>query len=179
MKEPNLSFIYTLKRMSSFCKILIKFIVLITFILYSRKSGWNNCPYYWRMVTGIHFWFPEGQVHPVWNLRAVIWFLFPISCLVHLLFLSCHFSANGPFSWFFPPKIIQHCLLRVRFFVWLLLSKKEMIVGRWHVQLNCIFMALVFSSLHNFRLILFLSIPLFIYFLKLFFFNLVLIYYTE
>ena len=35
---------------------------------------------------------------PVWNLRAVIWFPFPISscifCLVLLLFLSCHFSAN-------------------------------------------------------------------------------------
>ena len=25
-----------------------------------------------------------GAVHPVWNLRAVIWFPFPISCLVFL-----------------------------------------------------------------------------------------------
>jgi len=40
---------------------------------------------------------------PVWNLRAVIWFTISVSslffCLVLLLFLSCHFSANGPFSW--------------------------------------------------------------------------------
>ena len=39
---------------------------------------------------------------PAWNLRAVIWFLFPISIvllpLILLLFLSCHFSASGPFS---------------------------------------------------------------------------------
>ena len=47
---------------------------------------------------------------PVWNLRAVIWFPFPISChvffcLVLLLFLPCHFSANGPFSWLFSRKL--------------------------------------------------------------------------
>ena len=28
-------------------------------------------------------------------------------CLVLLLFLSCHFSANGPFSWLFPPENSQ------------------------------------------------------------------------
>ena len=49
---------------------------------------------------------------PVWNFRAVIWFLFPISslvffCLILLLFLSCHFSANGPFSWLFFPENSQ------------------------------------------------------------------------
>ena len=43
----------------------------------------------------------------VWNLGAVIWFLVPVSCffcLVFLLFLSCHFSANGPLFWLFSKK---------------------------------------------------------------------------
>ena len=54
---------------------------------------------------------------PVWNLRAVIWFIplshFPVSffCLVLLLFLSCHFSSNGPFSRLFFQKFLQHFLL--------------------------------------------------------------------
>ena len=46
---------------------------------------------------------PKGRpgMSDVWNLRAVIWFPLLISslvffCLVLLLFLSCHFSANGP-----------------------------------------------------------------------------------
>ena len=53
--------------------------------------------------------FGDVSCHPpVWNLRAVIRFPFPISslgfflCLVLLLFLSCNFSANGPFPNFFP-----------------------------------------------------------------------------
>ena len=42
----------------------------------------------------------------VWNLMAVIWFLFPISSLTFLpspltLFVLSFFSANGPFPWFF------------------------------------------------------------------------------
>ena len=77
------------------------------------------------------------------NLSAVIWFPFPISslvflspspesqgchlvplshllscffCLVLLLFLSGHLSANGPFSQLFSQKILQHFLWRVRLF---------------------------------------------------------------
>ena len=47
------------------------------------------------------------QAPPVCNLRAVIWFPFPVSslvcfCLVLLLFLSCHFSANELSPDFFP-----------------------------------------------------------------------------
>ena len=48
--------------------------------------------------------YPKGRPgmsdapHPFWNLRAVMWFLFPISSLkfylILLLFLSRHFSAN-------------------------------------------------------------------------------------
>ena len=42
----------------------------------------------------------------VWNLRAVILDLLScFYCLVLLLFLFCHFSANGPFSWIFFQKI--------------------------------------------------------------------------
>ena len=48
---------------------------------------------------------PEGKLGmsdvspPVWNLRAVILDLLScFYCLVLLLFLFCHFSANGPFS---------------------------------------------------------------------------------
>ena len=61
---------------------------------------------------------------PVWNLGDVIWFPFAISsfmlffCRVHLLFLSCHFSANRPFSWLFSKKTRYG----LGFFVWLLLS---------------------------------------------------------
>ena len=29
-------------------------------------------------------------------------------CLVLILFLSCHISANGPFSWLFSQKIVSH-----------------------------------------------------------------------
>ena len=36
-------------------------------------------------------------------------------CLVLLLFLSCHFPANGPFSWLFSRKL-KHFSLRVRLF---------------------------------------------------------------
>ena len=49
--------------------------------------------------------------------------------LVLLHFLSCCFSANGPFSWLFPQKMFKHFSLRVRLFVWLLLSRGEMVGG--------------------------------------------------
>ena len=87
-----------------------------------------------------------------------LWFF----CLVLLLFLTCHFSANGPFSCLFSqktqtffvrlfcmalffllmvhspacfPRKLEHFLLG--FFVWLL-SSSQMIVGRWYVQLAAI-----------------------------------------
>ena len=49
---------------------------------------------------------------PVWNLRAVIWFPFPISSLVCFLpsplaLSVLSFSANGPFSWLFSPENSQ------------------------------------------------------------------------
>lgn len=41
-------------------------------------------------------------------------------CVVVLLFLSCHFSVNGSFSWLLfckkKKKILKHVLLRVRLF---------------------------------------------------------------
>ena len=59
--------------------------------------------------------FGDVSCHPpVWNLRAVIRFPFPISslgfflCLVLLLFLSCNVSANGPFSFLYPPRKLQY-----------------------------------------------------------------------
>ena len=70
--------------------------------------------------------FGDVSCHPpVWNLRAVIRFPFPISslgfflCLVLLLFLSCNVSANGPFSFLYPPRKLKYfpfCMA----FVWLL-----------------------------------------------------------
>ena len=62
---------------------------------------------------------------PVWNLRAVIRFPFPISslgfflCLVLLLFLSCNVSANGPFSFLYPPRKLKYFSFCMAF-VWLL-----------------------------------------------------------
>ena len=43
-------------------------------------------------------------------------------CLVLLLLLFCHFSANGPFSWLFPKKLSNIFRWGLGFFVWLLLS---------------------------------------------------------
>ena len=37
-------------------------------------------------------------------------------CLVLLLFLSCHFSANGPFCSFFLQKTLKYFSLSVRLF---------------------------------------------------------------
>ena len=57
-------------------------------------------------------------------------------CLVLLLFLSCHFSANGPFSrLFFSRKLSNTFRSGLGLFVWHLLSSCEMIVGRWYVSL--------------------------------------------
>ena len=85
-------------------------------------------------------------------------FLSPLSffCLLLLLFWSCHFSADDPFSWLFPPENST--------FLWLLLSSWEMIVGRWHVQLTgiCLYAFIWFLF---FYFLLFLSIPFFFSFL--------------
>ena len=85
---------------------------------------------------------------PVWNPSAVIWSPFPISLLgslLLLLFLSCHFSANGPFAWLFSRKLSNSFRQGLGFFVWLLWSSWEMIVGRWYVQLAAIWHWLVMS----------------------------------
>ena len=96
-------------------------------------------------ATKLIFVIPKGRPWmldvdlPVWNLRVVIWFPFLISFLaflprttvlalvviVLLLFLSSHFSANGPFSWLLPENSQTFCscccfcvlrLVRVRLF---------------------------------------------------------------
>ena len=71
-------------------------------------------------------WDPEGRpgmydgpLPPVWNLRTVFWFPFPMSCFSAyflLLFLSCHFSA-GTFFWHFLSKKLKYFSLRVRRFL--------------------------------------------------------------
>ena len=98
------------------------------------------------IATKLIFVFPKGRPWmsdvdpPVWNLRVVIWFPFLISFVVFLprttvlvlvvvvvllLFLSCHFSATGPFSWLLPENSQTFCscccfcvlrLVRVRLF---------------------------------------------------------------
>ena len=59
----------------------------------------------------------------VLNLRVVVWYYLTIPCLfllqstVKLLFLSCPFSANGPFMLlFFPQKILRYSSLWDRLF---------------------------------------------------------------
>ena len=46
-------------------------------------------------------------------------------CLVLLLFLSCHFSANGPFSYsFFLSRKLKYVLLRVGLFCMALVEQQ-------------------------------------------------------
>ena len=84
-------------------------------------------------------------------------------CLVLLLFLSCHFSANGPFS-FFPPKTLKYFSLRVRLFCMALVEQLGD-DGRWYVQLAAVwhwYLPLcIYITFLNF--VLYLSIP-FLYF---------------
>ena len=98
-------------------------------------------------------------------------FLSPILffCLVILLFLSCHFSANGPFS-FFSPKTLKYFSLRVRLFCMALVEQLGD-DGRWYVQLAAIYMALVFAIMHiytNLFLFFIVSVHSFFFFLFLF-----------
>lgn len=54
------------------------------------------------------------------------WFPFPITsffCLVPLLFLSCHFSASGPFSCLFHENSLKIFHEGIGFFTWFLLSR--------------------------------------------------------
>ena len=71
---------------------------------------------------------PWSEVGDVWcptpGLESRGCHLIPLSnftllffCLVLLLFLSCDFSANGPFSRIFSQKMLKHFSLRVRLFV--------------------------------------------------------------
>ena len=84
-------------------------------------------------------------------------------CLVLLLFLSCHFSDNGLFSWLFSRKL-KYCLLRVRLFCMALVEQLGD-DGRWYVQLAAILHwclpLCIYVTFLNF--ILCLSIP-FLYF---------------
>ena len=58
------------------------------------------------------------------SLSLFFFFFFFLNPLVLLLFLSCHFSANGPFSWIFflSGKLSNMFRLGLGFFVWLLWS---------------------------------------------------------
>ena len=46
------------------------------------------------------------------HLIPLSFFLSFFVCLVILLSLSCHFSANGPLSWLFPPENYQTCFVK-------------------------------------------------------------------
>ena len=102
----------------------------------------------------------------VWNLRAVIWFPFPISSLVFvpsLLALSVSsFICQWSILLTFLQKILNHFLCKdqeLGFFAWLLLSSWEMRVGRRYVQpygTGIWHYAFIFNI---FSLLLFLSIP--------------------
>ena len=65
-------------------------------------------------------------------------FLSPVLffCLFLLLFLSCHFSANGPLSWVFSRKLSNIFCYELRFFMALVEQLQD--DGRWYVQLAAI-----------------------------------------
>ena len=105
-----------------------------------------------------------GVVSPVWNFRAVIWLIFlsPLSffCLVlSAFFLSCHFSANGPFSWPFSEKFwnIFILFLRIRLFCMALVEQLGdgswcmRLAAIWHLYLPlCIYIYFIIVSVHSF-----------------------------
>ena len=67
-------------------------------------------------------------------------------CLVLLLFLSCHFSANGSFSWLFSKKL-KYFLLKVLLFCMALVE--QLGDDSWSVVCAaCCHMALVFAIMH-------------------------------
>ena len=90
------------------------------------KSNWDSLFVVW-FLPDLHYEAPKGgqgcmmaPFPPVWNLRTVFWFPFPISSLLFLPSSSCsvcHFSA-GTFSWlFFLQKTLKYFSLRNRLFV--------------------------------------------------------------
>ena len=121
------------------------------------------------------------------NCKSLIWFnvcacvcvskvhscSYPLTCLFylfHFLFLSCLFSANGPFSriffsYFFSlsEKSPTPFFKRDASFTWLLLFSLEMAVG-WVYSLLTYGPSICHYALCNCFSILFLSIP-FVYFL--------------
>ena len=83
-------------------------------------------------------------------------------CLILLLFLSCHFSANGPVSWLFPQKTLKYFSLRIRLFCMALVE--QLGDDSWSVVCAaCCHMALVFAIITFFYFILHLSIPFYIF----------------
>ena len=89
---------------------------------------------------------------------------FVFSCLVLLLFLSCHFSANGSFSWLFFQKTFKYFSLRVRLFCMALVE--QLGDDSWSVVCAaCCHMALVFAIMHlcNIYFILYCVCPFLFY----------------
>ena len=130
---------------------------------------WNVTKTFPRREAG-DVWCPP----PVWNLRAVIWFPIPISCLLFflLLFLSCHFSANGPFSWLFSRKL-SNVFQKGFCFVEQLGDDSWLVVCA-----ACCHMALAFAIMHLYNLLfiyiffkLFLSTHFFTFFFNLVWIN--------
>ena len=72
-------------------------------------------------------------------------------CLVLLLFLPGHFSANGPFSLYFSRKLLKYFLPRVRLSCMALVE--QLGDDRWQVVCaSCSHMTLVFVIMHLYNI---------------------------
>ena len=72
--------------------------------------------------------------------RSILFPYLLFFCPFLLLFLWCHFLLIVHSPDLSPGNVLYICFLEMDLFrfVWLLLNSKEMIVGRWYVQLAAI-----------------------------------------
>ena len=95
----------------------------------SPKGGWG-CLHDVSLLSWI-----SGLLFDTPFLSPLLLFFLPI---VLLLFLSCYFSADGPFSWLFSlQKTLKYFSLRVRLFCMALVEQLGD-DGRWYVQLAAV-----------------------------------------
>ena len=87
----------------------------------------------------------------------LLFFLLFSFCLVLLLFLSCHFSANGPFSCLFFQKTLKYFSLSVRHFCMALVE--QLGDDSWSVVCAaCCHVALVFDIMHSYNIFKFCTV---------------------
>ena len=111
------------------CRLVLFYSTMRLFMTSDQWHGALKISVYYGCYLFLLFVFcPKGRLGmsgvphpPVWNLRAVIWFHFPISSLLFLpspLALSCHFSAEVHSLDFFPENSQTISIGSLAFFVW-------------------------------------------------------------